>query len=176
MAGVTIWRDDEVGFRPAAVEDLGQVLDVLDEAAGWLDARGVAQWPKQFEASWVEGAISRGETWLVEAGGKSAGTVTLDWSDPLWIDDRTAGYVHRLAVRRWAAGLGAEILRWAVDTARNQGRWAVRLDCVASNTGLRAYYEAAGFIHCGDVPVRGAPGQRLDDGVVTAVSRYELAI
>ena len=53
---------------------------------------------------------------------------------------------------------------------------ALRLDCVASNDRLRAYYEAAGFIHRGDVTVAGAPGQRLDQGPVTVVSRYELRL
>jgi GNAT superfamily N-acetyltransferase len=82
-------------------------------------------------------------------------------------------YVHRMAVRRSASGLGAVILRRAAGIARQQGREALRLDCVASNGRLRAYYEAAGFVHRGDVTVAGAPGQRLDEGPVTVVSRYE---
>ena len=35
------------------------------------------------------------------------------------------------------------------------------------------YYEAAGFVHRGDATVAGAPGQRLDEGPVIVVSRYE---
>jgi hypothetical protein len=78
-----------------------------------------------------------------------------------------------MAVRRSAPGLGSVILGWAAGVARQQGREALRLDCVASNRRLRAYYEAAGFVHRGDVTVAGAPGQRLDEGPVTVVSRYE---
>ncbi|MEV4066196.1 hypothetical protein [Nonomuraea dietziae] len=85
---------------------MGEVLSVLDEAAQWLNTRGISQWPARFEAAWVEEAILRGETWLVTAGDKVAGTVTMDWSDPLWTDADAAGYVHRMAVRRWASGLG----------------------------------------------------------------------
>lgn len=47
---------------------------------------------------------------------------------------------------------------------------------LASNERLRAYYESAGFVHCGDVTVAGAPGQRRSDGPSTMVSRYELAL
>jgi hypothetical protein len=47
---------------------------------------------------------------------------------------------------------------------------------VASNDRLRAYYEAAGFVHRGDVAVGGAPGQHLDNGPATLVSRYELQL
>lgn len=167
----------EVVFQRAGMDRVDEVLSVLDEAAGWLNARGISQWPAHFEAAWVEEAISRGETWLVTIEDKVAGTVSLDWADPLWADaDGAAGYVHRMAVRRWAAGLGARVLDWAADVARQRNAAFLRLDCVKSNDRLRAYYEARGFAHRGDVPVGGAPGQRLGDGPVTWVSRYELAL
>lgn len=53
---------------------------------------------------------------------------------------------------------------------------ALRLDCVKSNDRLLHYYEARGFVHRGDVPVGGAPGQRQDDGPATWVSRYEWSL
>lgn len=167
--------DLAVRFLVAAPGQVDDVLAVLDEAAAWLRGRGVEQWPSRFEPSWVEGAVSRGETWLALVGGTVSGTVTLDQSDPVWdgLPGAAALYVHRMAVRRPAAGLGAVILEWAADVARRQGRAALRLDCVAANRRLRAYYEAAGFAHRGDVKVAGAPGQRLDEGPVTVVSRYE---
>ena len=163
-------------FQAAAPAQLDDVLSVLNEAAAWLHARGVSQWPERFEPSWVEGAIGRGETWLVSVDGTLSGTVTLDWSDPIWSDAGAAAYLHRMAVRREAAGLGAAILAWAADAARRHGRTALRLDCVTSNSRLRAYYEAAGFVHRGDVTVAGAPGQRLDTGPTVLVSRYELRL
>ncbi|GAB3827635.1 hypothetical protein ACFPIJ_07940 [Dactylosporangium cerinum] len=46
---------------------------------------------------------------------------------------------------------------------------------MAGNPRLRAYYEAAGFHHRGDVEVGGAPGQRTGD-TRTLVSRYELRV
>ncbi|HEX3512478.1 MAG TPA: GNAT family N-acetyltransferase [Trebonia sp.] len=167
--------DVAVRFLVAAPGQVDEVLAVLDEAAAWLQERGVEQWPSRFEPSWVEGAVSRGETWLVLAGETVNGTVTLDHADPVWdgLPGGAALYVHRMAVRRSASGLGAAILEWAAGVARRQGREALRLDCVAVNGRLRAYYEAAGFAHRGDVTVAGAPGQRLDEGPVTVVSRYE---
>ena len=73
-------------------------------------------------------------------------------------------------------GDGEAILAWAADTARRHGRHALRLDCVAANRRLRAYYEASGFVHRGDVAVGGAPGQRGRPGPVITVSRYELPL
>ncbi|MEV5607586.1 GNAT family N-acetyltransferase [Streptomyces sp. NPDC052225] len=150
------------------------MLAVLDDAAGRLAARGIAQWPARFEAEWITDALRRGETWLVGVDGDTAGTVTLDRSDPLWADTGgAAGYVHRMAVRRTAAGLGAVVLDWAADTVRQQGAQALRLDCVRSNSRLRAYYESRGFVHRGDAAVGRAPGQRGVEGPATWVSRYE---
>lgn len=168
-------RDSSVRLHVASPGHLRDVLAVLDEAAAWLRRRGVEQWPSRFERSWVEGAVWRGETWLATVDGTVAGTVTLDRADPVWDDVPAADalYVHRMAVRRSAAGLGAVILGWAAGVARGQGRTALRLDCVASNDRLRGYYEAAGFVHRGDTTVGGAPGQRLDEGPATVVSRYE---
>ncbi|GAA2407788.1 GNAT family N-acetyltransferase [Nonomuraea africana] len=173
----TTWNGAAVTFHRASAADAAEVLDVLDEAAAWLRRRGITQWPERFESSWIEGAIERGETWLARVGTATAGTLTLDWADPLWADaGGAAGYVHRMAVRRQAAGLGALLLDWSADTARCNGRHLLRLDCVAANAGLRAYYEARGFLHRGDAPVGGAPGQRRDDGPRTYVSRYELTL
>jgi GNAT superfamily N-acetyltransferase len=167
--------DPAVRFRVAAPDQLGDVLTVLDEAAARLREQGIEQWPARFDADWVEGAVRRGETWLAGQGAAVSGTVTLDGADPVWdaVPGPAALYVHRMAVRRPARGLGAVMLDWAAGVARRQGREALRLDCVASNARLRAYYEAAGFVHRGDVTVAGAPGQRLAGGPVTVVSRYE---
>jgi len=171
------WSGGEAEFLLAGPGQLADVLTVLDEAAAWLQGRGIAQWPPRFEPSWVTGAIGRGETWLVKVGGTVSATVTLDLADPVWDDiDGSALYVHRMAVRRPAAGLGAVVLRWAAGVARERGRAALRLDCVAANTKLRAYYERAGFAYRGDFTVAGAPGQRLGNGPVTVVSRYELGL
>ena len=169
--------DGAIEFLMASPSQLDDVLTILDEAARWLQARGVSQWPSRFEPSWVEGALGRGETWLVRVGARTCATVTLDLGDSAW--DGLPGralYVHRMAVRRQSAGLGAAILTWAAGVARESGLDALRLDCVASNDRFRAYYEAAGFIHRGDVTVAGAPGLRLGEGPVTVVSRYELRL
>lgn len=171
------WSAGEVRFVVAAPDQVDDVLRVLDEAAGWLQARGIEQWPARFEPSWVRGSVDDGETWLVEVGGLVSATVTLDWSDSVWAGVQgNAAYLHRMAVRRRSRGLGAVILAWAAGVAREHGRDALRLDCVASNERLRAYYEAAGFVFRGDVTVAGAPGQRLGAGPVTVVSRYELPL
>ncbi|WP_205324170.1 GNAT family N-acetyltransferase [Glycomyces sp. YM15] len=167
----------DIIFERVRIDRIAEVLEVLDEAAAWLHARRITQWSPQFDPAWVQGAIARGETWLTTIEGVPAGTLTLDWDDPLWADaDRSAGYVRRLATRRTAAGLGALMLDWAADSAQKNGAGFLRLDCVASNSRLRTYYESRGFVHRGDALVKTAPDQRLLLGPPIRVSRYELAL
>ena len=86
-------------------------------------------------------------------------TVSLLDEDRLyWPNARADGaYVHRLAVRRSEAGrgVGMAVLRWAEREGLARGKRHLRLDCVASDTAICAYYERAGFEHRGDVVVRG---------------------
>lgn len=171
------WQAKRLTLESATPADVDDVLAVLDEAAAWLRSSGVDQWPDRFKSEWVEPAIERGETWLARLDGVAAGTITLDWDDPLWSGlDGTAGYVHRMAIRRSATGLGAALLDWAVATSRALGCRYLRLDCVSSNSRLRSYYESRGFQHQGDVPVGGPPGQRDPDGPTTQLSRYQLPL
>jgi GNAT superfamily N-acetyltransferase len=144
-----------VRIRRARPDEIEVVLAVLADAAAWLRARGVEQWPDQFPTDWVTPAIEAGETWLAELDGRIIGSLVEQWDDPLfWAGyPSDAGYLHRLAVRRHGGGLGARLLLWAEDHAAGEGKTYLRLDCVASNESLRAYYERAGYDHVGDVTV-----------------------
>ena len=100
----------------------------------------------------VRAPIEAGNTWLAEHGGVPVGTITLQWVDePMWgARPPDAGYVHRLAIRRSVAGLGAELLASADAHVAAHGRAFLRLDCWSGNAALRRYYEHAGFTHRGE--------------------------
>lgn len=163
----------EVDLRPASAGEVEDVLAVLNDAAGWLRARAIRQWPAAFEAEWIRPDILAGETWVARRNGVPVATITLGWADPLWPADGHAGYVHRMARTSEAAGISDHLLQWADDRVRERGRGLLRLDCVASNSGLRRFYESRGFVHRGDAVVGGPPGSRSRDGEKTTVSLYE---
>ena len=165
--------NSQADLRLATPDDAAVVLSILDEAAAWLTSRGIPQWPGQFRVDWILPDIESGATWLAMVDGSPVATVTLGWSDPLWPEDGRAGYVHRLARRRDAQGLGDCLLGWVDEQVRTRKRNLVRLDCVASNRALRTYYEDRGFSHRSDVTIGGAPGERSDTGPKTLVSLYE---
>jgi GNAT superfamily N-acetyltransferase len=133
------------------------VLDLLAEAATWMSARGLPNWPVRFSRRLIERNAREGELHVAEIAGDLIGAVTFLWADPgFWGaegDDRRAGYVHRLVVRRDHAGtgLGADLIDWADERVRAQGRSELRLDVVSQNAPLRRYYERAGFAHVRDL-------------------------
>lgn len=157
--------------RPADPAEADAVLAVLDEAAAWLSRRGIRQWPPSFRREWMEPALTEGRVLLARRNGSVAGTLTLEWTDPLWTDASAAGYLHRLAVRRAAAGLGARLLTWAGTAVRGRDRGLLRLDCPAGNMPLRAYYDRAGFHHVGDVELSAAAALWSPPG--TMLSLYQ---
>ena len=143
----------------AQSDDLERYLDLLEEVADWLAARGIKQWrPGSFRlsAAYYAESIKRREVHLAFVGDELVGTLRLLLREPIvWpeVVEDDAVYVYNLAVRRtWADhGLGFRLLEWASNRAAFLGRRCVRLDCVTDNTFLRGYYTQAGFEDRGDI-------------------------
>lgn len=148
----------------AQPDELDDVLDVLDEAAAWLQELGIKQWPARFSGrdGWrgerLRSYVLAGETWLVRAAGEVAATFTLSGPDPDYAHGWPGGpdnalYVYRMAVRRKhaGAGLGDRILDWCATTAAAAGQRWLRLDCHRENHTLQRYYTDRGFARVGTV-------------------------
>lgn len=148
---------------------LPEVLTVLNEAAARLHARGIEQWPANFEQ---EGGrrvrdlgqrVARGEVHLLRARdtGEALGTISISpIADPDFIsgwpsDPQDGLYVYRMATadRATGLGLGRRMLGWASVKALAWGKPYVRLDCSKTNTGLHRFYESCGFVHVDTVHV-----------------------
>jgi ribosomal protein S18 acetylase RimI-like enzyme len=155
----------ELEVRPAGAEDVDTVVDILSEAARWVIAKGFRQWPFPFPRHVVEEAVGRRELFVGEQAGEVVGTLTFQEEDVLFWGKQApvACYVHRLAVRRDRAGrgIGERLLAWAEREAAARGRRYLRLDCVAVNERMRAYYEELGFEPRGE--------RVFDDGFAAAL-------
>jgi GNAT superfamily N-acetyltransferase len=140
-------------IRQADVAETAAVSAVLSEAAAWLAATGRPMW-KADELSPARIAADVGNRLFHVAviDGDIVGTVKFQLTDlEFWPDVPQAecAFIHRLAVRRRAAGgdVADALMRWAVDRARSLGRRYLRLDTEASRTRLRERYERFGFRH-----------------------------
>ncbi|KAF9109687.1 hypothetical protein BGX27_007338 [Mortierella sp. AM989] len=176
---------DQFSFRQARPEELDIFIDILERAAQWMEANNFNQWiPGSFVApktrAHIANSISLGNAYFIISPTRSAtvsasnptqdniiGTFTLNYTDPfdemLWKDivqDWTdAVYLHRLVVEREykGLGLGPKALMFAEMEGLKHGKHYLRLDCMADNKLLKAYYrEKAHFKEFDDYP-----GERL---------------
>jgi GNAT superfamily N-acetyltransferase len=141
----------EFQIRPATIQDVALVSNILNEAASWLERSGMPLWQRdELRSGHIVEDVRAGLFFIAEYMNNSAGTFRFQLDDPIfWPDapEPDAAYIHRLAVRRRyaGAGLSTEILRWAADRTRELGRRCLRLDCPASRPRLRSVYERFGF-------------------------------
>jgi len=139
----------------AGPEDLQTVVVILDDAAKWLQGRGIDQWPFPFPRRHIQRRFQTAEVYLGMYEGQAIGTFSLHWSDQLdqlWSDlPDEAGYLHGLAVRRAFAGhgIGTEMLRHAERIVAAARKPYLRLDCWSENYPLCQYYERCGFVDRG---------------------------
>jgi GNAT superfamily N-acetyltransferase len=149
--------DGRIRVAAARADELPIAAEILDEASAWLASRGLDCWPRPFAVASLEATLALGPTYLAWDGPTAAGTFSLYRTDVLFWGERpdeppgNARYLHKLAILRSHAGLGRELLALAERLARDGGAARLRLDCVAGNPAICAYYEAAGFEYRGEV-------------------------
>ncbi|MER7378714.1 GNAT family N-acetyltransferase [Streptomyces lanatus] len=155
---------NDLRVRRAGEADLAVLVRLRDDAARWMLNRGITgQWrPGELDQGHFRRVMAEGEVWLAEAGGRVAGAWELWWEDEAaWgPQPPVAGYVHRLMVDRDVAapGTGKLLLGAAERRVAEAGRTCVRLDCLAGNAQLNAYYRNAGYRVVGHKAGKPQPG------------------
>lgn len=142
-------------IRRAVPGDLRTVLSVLHSVQRWLRQQGQDQWPDGSPSLGpvsIGAQIGRGEFWIASDGPDPVAVIALsrDGDADFWSQAELAEpavYISKAAVLRKAAGrgLGALLLRWAVDRAAAEGAEVVRLDVWKTNTALQGYYRRQGW-------------------------------
>ncbi|MET9076974.1 GNAT family N-acetyltransferase [Streptomyces sp. NPDC004232] len=155
---------NDLRFRLADDADIATVVRLRDDAARWMLAQGVSgQWqPGELGAGHFRRVMESGEVWVAEAADRMVGAWELWWEDKdAWgPQPPTAGYVHRLMVDHSSVppGTGRHLLRAAERRVAEAGRELVRLDCLAGNARLNAYYLNAGYQVVGHKEGKPQPG------------------
>lgn len=162
-----------VRIRPGGPADARAVLDMLDSAVAWMNARGnTEQWgttpysriPGGVER--VEGYTTENSPYIAELDGTPVGALVLDTGPSPMIPPagEPERYVRLLVSdRRYAGlGIGAALLARAVEETTRAGVELLRVDCWAGGTGaLVAYYERNGFTRTDPFLSGTWPGQVL---------------
>ncbi|MGW0082560.1 GNAT family N-acetyltransferase [Streptomyces sp. NPDC003393] len=152
-----------LGYRRATAADAATLVRLRDSAALRQLALGIDQWkPGEKDEAHFLARMREGEVWLAHAGDQLAGAWELWWDDPAAWGPRPAdaGYIHRLMTAAHTAppGTGRRLLAEAESRIAATGRPYARLDCLASNPRLRAYYESSGYTVVGEQPAKADGG------------------
>lgn len=85
---------------------------------------------------------------VAEIGGEVVGTLQLSLLPGLSRRGATRGLIEAVRVRsdQRGGGLGARLITWAIDTARERGCALVQLTTDASRTDAHRFYERLGFV------------------------------
>ena len=153
-----LFRENTFGeykVRKATNEDAEAVIQLLQDAARWLEGKGISQWEylrNGGETAEIKQGILVGTTYIVERKKELAATLNLsnvqnEWDMELWGKcQEHSFYIHRLAVAQAyrKQQIGRKLLDWIDQNIRlEKGR--IRLDCVADNPALNKFYQQAGY-------------------------------
>ncbi|MFJ9536975.1 GNAT family N-acetyltransferase [Streptomyces sp. NPDC101225] len=167
----------EITIREGGPDDVPAILAMLDSCVEWLTAQGrTQQWGSkplsrhERTVASVVGYMDEGVTYLAEADGTPAATLTLTDAPGAYLSHldppgEPERYIHWLASdRRYQGhGIGSALLAHAAEETRRAGITLLRVDCYAGQDGkLVRYYEDNGFSRTETYVVGdGWPGQVL---------------
>ncbi|WP_405450518.1 GNAT family N-acetyltransferase [Streptomyces erythrochromogenes] len=148
-----------IRIRPGGPADAPALLDMLDSAVAWMNARGnTEQWGttpysrRPGGPERVERYTTENTPYVAELAGVPVGAVVLDHGPGPQLPIAPAGeperYVRLLVSDRLHAGrgIGAALLAHAAEETRRAGVALLRVDCWAGGGGeLVAFYERNGF-------------------------------
>jgi GNAT superfamily N-acetyltransferase len=178
-------------IRPATIDDLQDVLELIGEAKLWLPSKWTGQWSIAWadqkgrkRSDRVQASLEQGTTWVVSATYRArmdtVATVTIEPTEnpKVWTSsgDRedSAVYLSRLVVARASAGLkiGGALLNWACDYAlREHHVKLVRINVWTRNFALHKYYRKYSFRRADKCPDESYPSQALFQRSTTKKTR-----
>ncbi len=162
------WPQPVFHIRRARLSDMGAIIGLIDEAAGWLKKeKDTDQWQRPWpnrpdRDQRIRRGIKAGRTWIVEdraepedSPRRLVATVSCGrgGNKMLWtLRERKepAVYISRLIVSRAhkGRGVGAALIKWAsVHGTEEWGAQCTRLDVWTTNLELQAYYKGQEFEH-----------------------------
>ncbi|MGB2569100.1 GNAT family N-acetyltransferase [Micromonospora citrea] len=145
-----------IAIRPGALDDAATVLRLLDAATAWLVAQGrTGQWGTE-AATTDPRRIAQAHEWAAGDGlylamrGDTAVGALVVGAATAYVPPATEPelYVNLLVTDRAHAGhgIGARLLTYAAQLARERGLGLLRVDCYGGDDrALVRFYEGCGF-------------------------------
>jgi GNAT superfamily N-acetyltransferase len=136
----------------ASEKDIPVIEEILMDTVRWLDSIGQPLW-REDQITWARLSkdFSASDFYIALLDGLPAACMAVvDYDPEIWPDIRKGSslFIHKLAVKRFAAGKGLSdaLISHAKAMCLDRGIAALRLDCHSLIPKLRAVYERNGFV------------------------------
>jgi len=144
-----------IEISTATEKDIPIIEEILLDAVNWLDATGQSLW-RSDQITWARLSkdFAASDFLIAYVDGNPAACMALvDYDPVVWpgIEKGKSLFIHKLAVKRNAAGLGlpAALFARAKVICVDREIWCLRLDCDLHRAKLRGVYERSGFTYAG---------------------------
>lgn len=150
-------------LNQAEIEDYNSVIAFYDDVTDRTpEIATYARWSKRKHPTLegIKAYIEEGSMYLYKEEKIIVGAVAvtmyqgedyhaIEWSQQ--VADDKAAVIHILAVSPdyQGKGIGSEMVREAINLAKEKDMWAIRLDALASNTPAHRMYKRLGFEYRG---------------------------
>ncbi|WP_432926771.1 GNAT family N-acetyltransferase [Microbispora sp. CA-135349] len=136
----------DLEFRTARREDVPVIVGLINDDP-ISAARSSSREPDYYAAFEAVDADPRNELIVVEADGEVVGTIQLTYIPGLSRKGGERAQIEavRVAVPHRNRGIGREMMRWAVERARERGCALAQLTSDKARTEAHRFYGALGF-------------------------------
>jgi GNAT superfamily N-acetyltransferase len=143
-------QSERLVIRPATAEDVPAIVAMLaDDTLG--AQRETPDDMAPYLAAFDRITASPGTflAYAETADGKPAGTLQLMFLQGLSRRGATRAQIESVRIHSSmrGTGLGTELMKWAIETARDRGAFMIQLTSDASRAEAHRFYERLGFVH-----------------------------
>lgn len=149
-------------LRTAAPEDLGKIMELIDQAKAFLKRNGVDQWQNGYpDQTCIEEDIRKGKGYLCIQDQDVVGYVCIDFEgepaydtlDGKWLSIQPYVAVHRLALDASVRGRGlaSQVFEETERLARSREIHSFKVDTDNDNQIMKHLLEKNGFQFCGTI-------------------------
>lgn len=149
-------------LRTAAPEDLGKIMELIDQAKAFLKRNGVDQWQNGYpDQTCIEEDIRKGRGYLCIQDQDVVGYVCIDFEgepaydtlDGKWLSIQPYVVVHRLTLDASirGQGLASQVFEETERLARSREIHSFKVDTDNDNQIMKHLLERNGFQFCGTI-------------------------
>ena len=150
-------------IRKSRFEDIGQIMDVIQDAQESMRANGIPQWQDGYpNEEVISQDIETGNSYVLMEDGGVIGTAYIvaghepnyDYiEDGTWLNNHPYVVVHRIAIKKDYKGKehASKLMEFAESLAINSNLHDIRIDTHHQNIPMRKFLSKLGYHACGTI-------------------------